>query len=273
MIALLLSLAWAGDCLIPSYSTDLTRAVSDAEATFSSLDINAFKAATDQLVVLLPCLVDPVPRNVAAQVHRYLGIRAAGDRDMDSAKLRFASGRALEPSYTFPDSLMAAGHPIRKIYDGIDLVDVVFVTAPPPADGHLRFDGRSTNQRPMSWATLLQRYDGTGKIVQTSYLMPAEPLPQYPIRVGDVQPLIPYDDPITEEPPAPTGLIIATGAAAVTTGLLYTIAGLSHAKFKNPATPDADLDALAGRANGLSVASAITGTATLGLGVGVVLRL
>jgi hypothetical protein len=273
MIVLWFSLAWGSDCLIPAYSTDLTRAVADAEATFSSLDIDAFKAATDRLEVLLPCLVDPVPRNVAATVHRYLGIRAVGDRDMEVAELRFAAGRALEPGYSFPETLMPVGHPVRRLYDGLQLSDVTFATAPPPGNGYVQFDGRSTNQRPLSWATILQRFDSTGKIVETAYLMPAEPLPQYPVRIGQEVVVVPYDDPVIEEPPRPTGLIVATGVAAVATGVLYTVAGLTHGKYMNPETPDGELAGLAGRANGLSVASAVTGTATLGLGVGLVLRL
>ena len=58
----------------------------------------------------------------------------------------------------------------------------------------------------------------------------------------------------------------------VTTGILYAMAGANHARFNNPRTPDPLLDAAADRANALTIASAVTGTAALGLGVGVAVR-
>lgn len=273
MILWLISLALGSDCLIPAYSTDLTKAVSDAESTFRSLDIEAFKASTDRLEALLPCLADPVPRNVAAQVHRYLGIRSVGDRNRDAARYRLAAGRALEPSYVFPEGLMPTGHPVRTLYEGITIEDPRFSTAPPPADGYLQFDGRTTNQRPNNWATLVQRFDGTGKIVDTAYLMPQDPIPSYPVRVGEQAVIIPYEDPIVEEKGPSVPLMAATGAAALTTGVLYGLAGGAHGRFQDPETPDAQLDGLANRANALSIASAVGATATAGLGVGLVLTL
>ena len=273
MIVWMLSMALGSDCIIPAYSTDLTKAVADAEDTFRSLDIDSFKAATDRLDALLPCLADPVPRRVAAQVHRYLGIRSFGDRDPEAARLKLAAGRALEPTYTFPEGLMPAGHPVRALYDGITFDDARFSTAPAPADGYLQFDGRTTNQRPNHWATIVQRFDGTGKIVDTVYLMPADPLPRYPVRVGEQPLVIPYDEPLVEERGPPVALIAATGVAAATTGVLYGMAGAAHSRFMNPNTPDASLDGLASKANTLSIASAISATATAGLGAGVVLRL
>ena len=269
----LLSVAWAGECIIPAYSTDLLDAVDDAEDTFRSLDIAAFLEATGRLEALLPCLADPVPRQVAAQVHRYLGIRAYGERNLQDAEVRLMAGRALEPEYTFPDALMPQGHPVREFYAALEVDESLYAFAPPPASGYLQFDGQTSNQRPTDWATVVQRFDGTGKIVETVYLLPGQPLPTYPVQVGAYPAVFPLPEPEPDPGGPPTSLLVATGVTALSTGILYGLAGHAHGQFQDPDTPDARLDGLAGRANALSVASAITGTATLGFGVGIVLRL
>ena len=116
MIRVLLALwfpvaAWAQDCP-PASSTDLSRSIDEAGATIARLDIDAFKAATDELGQLIPCLDDPVTRNVAADVHRFMGIRAFADGKRDDADLIFRAARVLEPAYTMPDSLIPAGNPM-----------------------------------------------------------------------------------------------------------------------------------------------------------------
>ena len=68
-LLLLLSMAWGQDCP-PASSTDLSASIDEAEATIARLDVPAFKAATDELSALIPCLDDPVTRQVAAEVHR-----------------------------------------------------------------------------------------------------------------------------------------------------------------------------------------------------------
>lgn len=263
--------ALAQDCAEPASSTDLTRAINDAEATIAQLDIEAFKAATDRLDALLPCLDDPVTRNVAAEVHRFLGIRAFADRRLDEAEQMFRAARALEPAYAFPDDLIPPGNPIRTAFEEVEYGEPRFETTPPPVNGgYLQLDGRTTNQRPLTWATLFQRYDGQGALQDTAYLLPADALPTYEIQVGEVPVEIPYDDPeiVTKRPVA---LLGATVAAGLATGVLYGIAGANKSTFANPATPYEQIDGAADRANAFTIASAVTGTATLGLGVGVAL--
>lgn len=272
MLLTLLALAWGADCPQSAASTDLSATVAEAEATIAQLDIVAFKAATDRIDALLPCLEDPVTRNVAASVHRFKGIRAFADRDLANAEVMFRAGRALEPGYVFPDDLIPPGNPIRTAYEEVAYGEPRFETLPTPdAGGYIQLDGRTTNQRPLTWATLYQRFDGSGALADTEYLLPSAPVPTYPVQIGEVPVAIPYDDPVFVDK-KPVALLGATVGAAVVTGLLYGSAGLARAKFDNLNTPDEQLDGAADAANALSIASAITGTATLGLGVGVALR-
>ncbi len=272
LLTLLASLGWTAECAEPASSTDLTRAIADAEATIARLDIEAFKEATDRLDALLPCLDDPVTRNVAAQVHRFKGIRAFADRRLDDAEVMFRAGRALEPTYVFPDDLIPPGNPIRTAYEQVEFGTPAYDPLPPPeGGGYIQLDGRTTTQRPRNWATLYQRFEGDGALVETAYLMPDDPVPAYPVQEGEVVVEIPYEDPVFVDK-KPVALLGAAVGTAVLTGVLYTAAGVNYARFNNPATPDELLDPAANRANAFTIASAVSATATVGLGVGVALR-
>ena len=50
--------ALAQDCAEPASSTDLTRAINDAQATIAQLDIEAFKVAVHGMVDLLDTVLD-----------------------------------------------------------------------------------------------------------------------------------------------------------------------------------------------------------------------
>lgn len=259
MLLLWIGLARAAeaDCPAPVDTGDLERAVAEAEAAFASLEVEALKAATDRLHALLPCLVDPLTRQLAADVHRYLGVRAFGDRD-PAAPTYFAAARAIDPDRRFPPSLVPAGNPLLEAWTAIDPATRTVEHAPPPAAGTLQFDARTTLERPTSWPTLFQRLDADGAVVETAYLLPADPLPAYPVA-----------EPSPPRPPRARGPLLAGAVAAgVTTAALYGLAGASHAAFEDPTTPRRDLGRLRDRTNGLVVASAVGALATVSLGIG-----
>ena len=265
MIAFLFSLSAYGQlCPEATYSTDLTAAIAKAEGTFSDLDIPAFRAATDELRSVMPCLRDPVTRSVAAEVHRFLGLRAFGDRDPDT-RLYFAAARSIEPYYEFPASLIPPGNPVRAVYADLETGQGLGRDVPEPAEGYLQFDGRTTLKRPVTWPTLMQRFDEAGQVVFSAYLAPDDPTPVYPVN----------EETPVEVPPTPSGppalrlpLLVGTATAALTTGVLYGMAGSAEARFKDPNTPDASLVRLERTANTLVIVSGVTGAATVGLGIG-----
>ena len=69
------------------------------------------------MFLLLACVSEPVPRNVAAAVHRMTGLRGFVDRDPDRSTKAFAAGRYLEPAYKFPATLVPEGHPVLRDYE------------------------------------------------------------------------------------------------------------------------------------------------------------
>ncbi len=264
-LLLLLSLsANAQDCPAPTYSTELTGAIKEAEGTFTDLDIPAFRSATDKLRTVIPCLRDPVTRSVAAEVHRFLGIRAFGDKE-PNAKLYFAAARSIEPYYEFPSSLIPPGNPLRGIYADLELGQGTSRDVPKPEVGYVQFDGRTTLKRPVTWPTLMQRFDDEGVVVESAYLGPEDPMPTYAVSTA-----VEVPDPIIKGkwPKARLPLMLGTGVAAVATGVIYGLAGGAEAKFKSPDTPDNQLDRYERKANTLVVVSGVTGAATVGLGIG-----
>lgn len=259
-----LTAAAAADCPEPVDTTDLERAIAEAEHTFASLEVDAFKQATDRLRDLLPCLEDPLTRQLAADVHRWLGVRAFGDRDPE-ASAAFAAARSIDPDHRFPPSMVPPGNPLLDAWAEIDLGVRTVALAPPPAAGSLQFDARTTLERPVSWPTLFQRLDADGAVVETAWLRPDDPLPAYP-----VAPLLP---PVALEPRRRTPLLVGAVVAGVVTGVTYGLAGASHAAFEDPSTPPRDLGPLRDRTNGLVIASVVGGAATVGLGAAWVVTL
>lgn len=258
--------AWAQDCPEPTYSTDLSEAIAQAEGTFSDLDIPSFREATDALRAVVPCLRDPVTRSVAANVHRFLGIRAFGDRD-DNARLYFAAARSIEPYYEFPSTLIPPGNPVRAVYADLELGQGTGRDVPRPEDGYLQFDGRTTLKRPVTWPTLVQRFDGDGQVVMSAYLAPEDPMPTYAVSTA-VEVADPAAVISTPPPPARMPLLVGTAVAAVVTGVTYGLAGNAEARFKSPVTPDSSLNRLEKTANSLVIVSGVTGAVTVGLGIG-----
>ena len=288
--------ARAQECGASSTTADLQDAIEEAQVRLAELDIAAFKEATHGIERLVPCLRESLPAHLAAEVHRTRAILLFGERDPSSSWV-FAAARAIEPGYAFPTTLIPEGNPVREAYGRVDLSEGKTVAVPPPASGHLQFDGTSALERPIRWPTIVQVFDATGRVAVTAYLAPSDPLPPYPVSTAPVAaapvPVPPAPGTTADSataastrppPPAPLPrvrpprtpaehplrlpLVMGAGAAAVTSGVLYGVAGMSHAAFESESTADEDLSALRSRTNGLIVASALTGTAAIGLGVG-----
>ncbi len=259
----------------------LLDAIGDAEAAFGAIDIPTFLESSDQIRgEIIPCLAEPVPRSMAADIHRLEGLRAFGERDMFAIRA-FAAARSIEPAYRFPSTFVPNASPIYDDYTAMDVEAGRFEDVAPPADGEFRFDGTVGTQRPLSWPTLFQHMDGDGAVVSTAYLRGKDPLPEYEIRV-EPEPEDPKVSTVSPPIPAPPtvvtktfgdahpALVAAAGVTAASAIGLYAAAGVSHQTWADPATPDGQTQVLRQRVNRLTVASGITGLASIGLGTAVV---
>ena len=269
---LLLGTALASECPEPVPPPQVAELLDAAHASFSDLDIEGFIARSDEVRAALPCLETVPEPALVARVHRVEGLRLFGERNVDAVRA-FAAARALDPDYAFPPEIAPSGSPILDDYTAMDLSANEPVTLPEPVSGTLWVDGTETRERAGAWPQLVQLLDTEGRPAFTVYLRSGDEVPVYEAVPEPEPEPEPLPEPIIERvlveaprksPRVP--LLVATGASAVATGVMYGVAAGSRATWMNPETPDDQLPGLRARTNTLAVASGITGLATLGLG-------
>jgi len=251
------SSAMAADCPQTRTTADLRASLEKAQSSFSDLDVAGFAAAVDNAKVELPCLTDTLPRSLAAEFHRFVGLRAFVDQDPVTSTTSFAAARSIEPAYRFPESFIPAGNPVMQDYDAIDISVGTFTDIAQPNAGSLRFDGREALQRPDGWPTTVQLVSDEGSVTWTAYLQPGEILPTYDARA------LPKNKP---EGSGPNMAMLGGGAGSlVLSGVFVGLAAGARSNFADVTTPYENVDDLARKANTMSTASVITGVLGLGL--------
>ena len=241
-------------CVVPIPSAQIDLQLQEAEASFSALDVEAYTTALDALAAALPCASQELTRPLVARLHRAQGYRAWLVRDVARAQQAFAAARADAPDYDLPSTLVPENHPLRLDYVALPLDGRGSTLLPPPAEGTVLIDGAQTLDRPMGWPAVVQHLSAQGAVLDTWYLWPDDPSPVWPTRSAAGRPRV--------------GLLVgAGGAAALSTGL-YAAAWVAHTRYEDLSTPNAELDALRARVNGLQWASLGATGLAVGLGVG-----
>jgi hypothetical protein len=249
MLALLTQLAVAA-CLKPSSVTEIDARLDEAERAWAGLEPEAFSTAIDDAVLLLPCLAEVAPPTFAARYHRLLALRTWGTGDVERASWSMLAARTLDPTYAFPDEVLAPDHELRKAYETI--TPALGPTRRParPRGGSMTFDGLGPDE-PLDRTTIAQLTDANGQL-QTRLLRPGDPLPPY----------IPV--------PRTRNAVLAGSSVFLATGLaFYGAAWATHDDFY-AGTPDQrvrDLERIASRSQ-VFTGLAVTGIALGAAGVG-----
>ena len=248
-----------GTACEPTTTADIRSALEQAQSKFSALDVDGFKGATAQAHDDLPCLTDKFTRNLAAEYHRFAGLRSFVEKDPVNSTLSFAAARTIEPAYRFPESFVPPGNPVLSEYEAIDLEAGEFETVGEPKEGRIEFDGREALERPMSWPTLVQLFNDDGSVRFTGYLAPGDTLPAY-----DAKPLVDPDG-----GGGPNIALLGGGAGGLLlSGVFYGVASSAHTKYTSDATAYDELDSLRGTINSMQTASIAAGVVGLGLAGG-----
>ena len=273
MLFLLLQAAEA--CDRPADTSELQAVMERAEEAYGSLDLAGFTAATDELEVVLGCLSDPITRPVAAHLHRMHGLRAFVDQESEDAKLAFAAARALQPSYRFPETFIPTGNPVLVVYDAVPLtMGTAQTVSSPGSDAYWGFDGRTTDQRPVNWPTVVQRFDGSGGVAETAYLWPDDALPVPESVPPPVAPPLPTPDPVSTPAPEAGGstvLVSSAAATAVVAAVVYGTAWRAHQNFYGEGLSDAQIRDYYDKARKRTALAAGVGAVSFGLGLGAAL--
>lgn len=265
------------ECEQPISTADIQSILERAESTYTALDVPAFQATIDELATGLACLDEPMPRYLAASVHRWVGLRAFIDREPERSTRAFVAARSIEPAYTFPEAVVPAGNPLLSTYAAIPTEAGSSVELPVPVEGHYLLDGRAGTQRPTAWPVIFQRVGTDGQVQHTAYVWNGDPIPGLgvpapaPVAEPDPAQPIPLATPSTpaaaDDRDGPRwGLLGSAGASLVAAGALYGVASVSHNKWGDPDTDPVDKPSLRTTTNACFVGSIALGATGLGLG-------
>ncbi len=262
------------ECGTPVTTSELVGMLEKAEWAYGEADLAGFSAASGELRGELACLSEEVPRNIAARVHRAIGLRGFVDRDPDVSTRAFAAARVIEPAYAFPTSMVPEGNPVLADYNAIPTDAGEYRDVLAPADGTLVFDGRPGLSRPASWPTLMQFVSSDGEVTETLYLWPDQALPVY--EIAPQQPTGPdtSQEPELRQKRVSVPLLAAAGGVALASGALLLASRTVHDRYYDPGTAIDDLDGLRGKHNALvwGARGTAAGAVVLGASAFVVVR-
>jgi hypothetical protein len=265
---LLLAAFTAGAC--PASSADVVEALDDAERAFAALDLAAFRLATEAATAEVGCIEETLPRAMIARLHRMIGLRAFVDDDAVGASAAFASARAIEPMYKFPEALVPAGHPVRGRYEQQDPASGGEAPVPAPADGQIEVDGRPGAGLPRTRPSVAQWVRADGSVPESAYLRPGDALFDYP--AGPSSPGTEAPAPVQAKRPAPVSVPMAIGAGVLlaAAGGSYALAAGARSDYLGDDARLDDLDPLRRRTNSMFIGSVGLGSAGVALGLGAV---
>jgi hypothetical protein len=260
--------ASAADCPSPRpTAAALFERLAAAQTAYAGLDVPKFRAAMAELDLGVPCVTDEIPKHLAAELHRFEGLREFLDRNTARSSAAFAAARTIEPTYRFPESLVPAGNPALQDYVSIDPDKGRAVDLPLPLDGRLMIDGMAGVRRSTDFPTLVQLFDGDGRVTATAYLWPGDPVPSYVPRPPDApDPKHGPKNPVDFGPDQQW--VNGATALAIVSGALYGTAYFVHRKYEDPETLPGKLGSLRTVNNGLVLASGATALGAVGVGAG-----
>lgn len=207
----LLRVASAGTCPHATSADELHRAAAAAAAAYYTLDQARFEDSLELVLSRLGCLsveIDPI---LAAEIHRVVGLGAWLDRSSDRTAQAFAAARWGDPSWGFTPGTLPAEAPERALFEGITPGPAQGRALPQTNRGALSLDGVAGAERPVDRPAILQVRAADGRLVDTRYLWPDEPLP----------------DTVSSRPISrPVIFAGASGVLALTGGVVACIGGI-----------------------------------------------
>lgn len=178
VVALLATLASALDCPDRLTREELAAQLDAAESAWVDLDAPGFRDRANELAgLLLPCMGDLVPPDLAARTHRVLALQRYELGNRDAAAGSVAAAKAADPTIAFPETWLPADHALVLAWQAAD--EPAYGKVPEPRVGNLAFDGVAGRERPRDLPTIAQQFDAAGVARATRYLGPREAFDGY----------------------------------------------------------------------------------------------
>jgi len=260
------------DCTTGTSAGRLDLLLEAAEGAYSRADLPAYRQAMDEVAPALSCLDEPTTRSLCARLHRVMGLHHFLERELDAELASFAAARHVQPGYRLPTDLIPEGNPVRDHYLAVSIDDPTFVDLPRPASGYLTLDGREGLLRPTSWPTVAQHLGDDGGVLDTWYLAPGAPAPDYPVEQPPPEVELLPDAPAARSPARlRTPLLVTAGGCALASAVALGVALASSDRYHDPQTTDVDeLERLRSRTNLSTRMSVVLGGAAVGTGAAAV---
>lgn len=252
---LLLGAALAADCPETVTAESLSSSLDTAEAAWAELDEYTFRDGVNGLIGRdLPCLREPLTPLQSARIHRAAALHLGLVGDEPGAEGALRAARAAEPDFSFSDDVLPSSNPLRPFYDDLDAT-LKTQRVSKPRSGSLLFDGQNGQVRPSQAPAVLQRLDGSGLVVETTYLGRGEAMPTY-----------------RAVPRKRNALLVTSGAALLggigMYGASWSSRGKLVAEGSDLSVSGDSLDGLRSRTNVLSLTSGVLFGVAIGGGVG-----
>lgn len=166
-------------CTLPRSNAELSEVALGAESAWGR-DPQAFAEAVLAVDAALACVIEAVPVDQAARIHRLHGLAAFLRRDTAAATAAFAAARAAEPSFAFPETMVPAGNPVDTLYRNALGPTELSRFEPPRSGWKLHIDGTPATARNDERPAVVQVVDPVGRIREGAWVAEHTPLPNYP---------------------------------------------------------------------------------------------
>ncbi len=264
MLTLLLATSALAACPDGGVTVEAFNANLDAATTaFTAFDREGVNERALDAYQSVPCLTDTITPAHAEKFHLVTALQALLARDEELTVGALRATLRIEPDYAMPSALGRPGAPLHNLFEEARRRPPSQTEPVGSAQGEATLvDGRKSTERPTEIPTILQRVGEGWVVLETAYLPPGEPLPEWAKpRAIDLEASI-----AQRKPPSPIPFFVAGGALAATS-IVSTILGVvSRNEFDDPSTPYDELEGLRDRTNTAATVSAVSGAAALGLG-------
>jgi hypothetical protein len=252
---------WMGVAARACEVDTLVAALDAAEGSLAELDPGSFEPSMERLQVALDCLDEPLTPALAARVHRAIGMRAFAARGPITAGA-FAAARRIEPEPPLSEVLLPPNSPVSEAWSAMSLDGLRIRTLPAPATGWLVLDGTPSVARAVDLPVVFQRVEPDGSVSMSTYLLPGDSTPAYPIRGPSATgPAIGAPPVATRADRGPrTAFAVTALASSAAAAGLWALSADARGRYfdlEHP-VPDDRLNALQTRTNALTVGSIVS---------------
>jgi hypothetical protein len=166
-------------CSTPTTMADVVVGLNAVEAAYLDVERQRFVRATKGSRKDMACMGTAVTAQVAGRFFVHEGLLAAGEGDLDQARVNFAGARWANSQQAL--ALVAAGSPLHELFSAQSLRRPKMAKMARSEGATLLCNGAPCTERPVNWPVLVQVLDAESRVHHTVMLQPGQDLPVYKV--------------------------------------------------------------------------------------------